>query len=621
MNTIIFLVVPSINVTPAWLYRIICDQKHTVPVVPALLMAGGLLKDVKSDLVERFVETKEERPYGFAHYEIITSGLSPNMFLKAKRIHSSEFYGSSFLSCLGKVLTHGVNENGDSHKGNTFNDQKLNDHLQSMANKICETLKTTERTKQTSLTTIAKMETECFIKVWNLTFNSIAYQFLHCFAGYFHNSYMWLFAEDSDELHKPPQSKDGIIRRSRLEYFLRSSKLSSCMEEENEKRKRVCKIFTNQAGQKNMKLKGLEAEYLHAASQLGVQDYIDGEILPINFSETDRVVLLDHLRQQIGETPHEIPLSYLFLRSALDLEKSVFMTYDQLKQKATECGIEKDESFEDFCKYFTSFGSILVVNFVNPKCNIVIIKPDEFLSTLDHAFAPAPYLLGDAHKLSMNGIMTDELARDLFKNDKDKFTEVLEAVGLVTKVNRYSDESIPFGTFYYMPSARQCEEKLTCNQKAVQLITSVRYPSMNMEVALSKYILSNRQNAILQASNQRNVTKICFTEEGDKKGFIEIVYQGGVIEFTIESINPLAIVQIIVNGCKKIAEHNSRRFGESKYHFAVLCAKDKHELAYNFNRKRHKIPYNERCCQCPPNLHLKAWNEVLKKASVYDLLF
>ena len=308
MNTIIFLVMPTVNVTPEWLYRIIYEQKHKVPVVPALLMIGGLVKEAKSDLVERFVNIKEERPHGFAHYEITTSGLSLNKFLEAKRIDSTEFYGSSFLSCLNKILMHGVNENGDSIEGGTCKDVKLIKHLGDMVKKIRETFKPAEQRKQASLTEIAKMETECLIKVWDLTFNSIAYQFLHCFAGHLHNSYMWLFAEDSHELHKPPQlqSKEGIIRRSRLEYFLRASKLSSCIEE-NEKRKKVCKIFANQ---KNMKK--LETEYLHAASQLGVQDYVDGQIISINFDETDRLVLLDHLKQQIREIPDEIPLSYFF---------------------------------------------------------------------------------------------------------------------------------------------------------------------------------------------------------------------------------------------------------------------------------------------------------------------
>ena len=300
------------------------------------------------------------------------------------------------------------------------------------------------------------------------------------------------------------------------------------------------------------------------------------------------------------------------------------MTYEQLKQKARECGIKNDESFEEFCSYFTSFGSILNVNLVNPKCNIVIIKPDEFLSTLDQAFAPAkhtPEILIDVHKLSLDGIITDELARTLFKKDTNTFVEVLEAVGLVTKVSHYSSDGHDYsGTFYYMPSARQCEEMLQYNQKAVQLITSVRYPSVNMEVALSKYVLSNIRNATLQASKKRNITKIHFKEESNKNGFIEIVYQGGVIEFTIESINPSTIVQIIIKGCKEIAKHNlRRRFGESKYHFAVLCDNDKHELAYNYTRKRHKIPYDEFCCKCPAKLHLNAWNEVLEKACDYNL--
>ena len=611
--------------TPTWLYKKLLKESYKVPILPALLISSGLPNSGKSEAVKMLLNLPETPPPGFSHYEHIATGLSPNSSIQAGKVDENSLYYYGFLAGLKKNLISRakcVAAVTDDYTKNAFNDEMLDSHLLNTLKHLQVIYKpTTEaETASNSLQQIkGLMEGAGLIKVWDLSFNSFVQQFIRCFSGHLYNSYMWLFTDierDKPQLHMPINKANINTRSSRLEYLVRCSKVICDL---NSKRKNACTIFAKcDDEEQHSDIEAMQKEYQSAAPQLGVDDLINEEIIPVNFSKIDRFFLLQQLKQQIIQKPQDIPLSHIFLRGALDLEKSIFMRHDDLKFKAIKCKMD-DESFEEFCRYFTSFGSILDVSLINEDCDIVIIKPNEFLLCLEKASSPQNIQNNDS--LLKYGIITEKLAFSLFGKEGDMFLKVLDAAHIVINVTgRCSHEYSHCGACYYMPSVRKVKDKTRYNPKAIQLVRSIRYPSINMEVILGKYLLDKIPNAFLQPYEMDNVTRIS-TLHDNMEAFIEVVYQGGVIELLVESAEhtiALFLVESIIDVCQEITKGVSKRYGQPQYHFAVLCAEEKHDFAYDFSRKRHILPDDEFCDHCQQK-HLDKdvalWIEALQKVS------
>ena len=597
-------------------------------MLPALLMCSGLPNSGKSEAVNKLLNLPlnlpEKPPTGFSHYESIATGLSPNSSLQAGKVDENGLYYYGFLSALKKNLVFRgkrVNEVIDDPKEDKFNDEMLDFHLHNILNHLKDAYKPfTEAgiANNSSQQIKGLMKGAGLIKVWDVSFNSFAQQFIRCFSGHLSNSYMWLFTDaerDKPQLHMPLNEANIKMRRSRLEYFVRCSKMTCDLKS---KRKNACTIFAKCEDEKQRSdIEAMQKEYRSAAPQLGVDDLINEEI--VNFSKTDNSFLLQQLKQQIMQKPEDIPLSHIFLRGALDLVKSVFITHDQLKLKAAMCKMDS-ESLQKFCQYFTSFGSILDVSLINEDCDIVIIKPNEFLLSLEKALNPKNIQNND--DLLKHGIITDELAFSLFGKEGDMFLKVLEAAHIVINVTgRCSREYSHCGVCFYMPSVKNVKDKIHYNLKAIQLVRSIRYPSVNMEAILGKHLLAKIPNTFLQPYEMDNVTRIC-TSHDNADAFIEIVYQGGVVELLVKSAEPTIttfLVENIIDVCQEITNSASKRYGQPQYHFAVLCAKEKHNFAYDFSRKRHILLDDKLCSHCLQQKHLDKdvaiWTNALQKVS------
>ena len=63
--------------------------------------------------------------------------------------------------------------------------------------------------------------------------------------------------------------------------------------------------------------------------------------------------------------PQIIPKSWMCFRSSLAQHGSSYINIEEFQHKAGKFGIE--ESLEEFCRFFTSFGNILDVRLVDPK--------------------------------------------------------------------------------------------------------------------------------------------------------------------------------------------------------------------------------------------------------------
>ena len=349
----------------------------------------------------------------------------------------------------------------------------------------------------------------------------------------------------------------------------------------------------------------LEEELHHIARQLKVTELLEERVTPLNITRDGKSTLQSYLRSILAQSEEvTIPVSWLFLRGALEHSENIFMKKAELCEIAEECGII-DKGFAEFCEKFTSFGSILDISLKYKKSDTIIIKTDEFLSKLGQVFDSIT-TTSDSHQTpcyAKNGIITTETVHELFGPEGKLFMTTLSEIGTVAIIpaGRYDDGS--HDECYYMPCARKMKQERSSDNVAVRILLSIEYPAtLNYEVAFTKYMLSLCPAARLQSSDNENVTIII--PNGDKTDRVTMIYRGDEIGIEVKANEcHLHYIKCVLSVFESIAEEAMQDCSETfTYAFASMC---KNEF--------HMLPH-ELCGRCQEkNEVLQVWMEALKE--------
>ena len=153
------------------------------------------------------------------------------------------------------------------------------------------------------------------MNIWDLGVNRTVMPFLYRFCGHISRNYMLLFHyldRDIDYLHEPPSVHDPLVMnwRSHIQYLFRSCQLSK-----GNKMKFPCKMFaTYSKNNEDENVDGVDEAKMSpeslrvwlstlrrvcgiVAKQMGVEDLVDIDIIPIDMeSNEDEQLLKDHCR-------------------------------------------------------------------------------------------------------------------------------------------------------------------------------------------------------------------------------------------------------------------------------------------------------------------------------------
>ena len=304
-----------------------------------------------------------------------------------------------------------------------------------------------------------------------------------------------------------------------------------------------------------------------------------------------------------------IPITWLFLRGALEHKEGMFMRKAELCQLAEECDIN-DEDFKEFCELFTSFGSIFDLSLVNDKSDIVIVKTNEFLSNLSKAFDDTPSTSG----YTENGIITKTAAKEMFgANQGETFMSVLALVGMVAVVpgGQHVEDEI-HEVCYYMPCARKGSQNRSIDKQAVRLLRNNRRPInfVNFEVAFTKRMLKH-SFAQLQSSTDENRTIIKCT---DNNSTITMTFRGDETEIRVMPPSKRHTLWV-VQAFKEIAEIiDKKNHGIFSYAFAIMCSKN--------DKEYHRLPHDVKLCdECKKMAEYNDWIEALTEVLRYYALY
>ena len=448
------------------------------------------------------------------------------------------------------------------------------------------------------------------MNVWDIGMNTIIVPFLHQFSGHFSLNYTWLFIDldrDLPSLHLPLEVGDEPITRcqSRVENLFHSCHLSR-----GSTKKFVCTIFATHKYEFEdvnftTQLNKLKDECNNVAKQMGLQELVDTQLIPIKMESDEAVRLLERTMQKVFRQLHSvyIPESWMSLRCSFAQYQSTYITDQELENKALNYGIFPD-SLNKFCKLFTSFGSILDVRLIDVRSKYIIIKPNEFLHKLLVFFNQ----MKEKSDLAYNGIMEQSRCKN-----QDAFLEILYSVGLVAKVPNnsiFNGMDIP-GPAFYISAVRVGAEKMASTHGAIQLIIGMESTPVNLHIMITDYLLNHMENVQLRLTSSINVT----TARINKGPFeIELKSLGDVIEIVShgsEKYGPMYrnLCRRIVKACHNVAQTMASQSRNIKYHFAITC---KHREI------RHVLP-SDLCKECNDSCinkgQVHVWNDILTNVS------
>lgn len=466
------------------LKEMIVDLKKTTKIKPVLISFSGLPESGKTKAVKHIlkcyvdksplnpVTRKEDRleAVGISYYELVAVGLAPTLRnLCITEVSKEASVVSGILSAFKNNVLEGKAPQFDldtTSIAKGFDNCDLEAHLQFVYKHLCQqsTIPKHKSDKEELsheeidyAEQIKRMLPEgiALINIWDVAINETVRHFLAALQGHLYNLHMWLFLDlerDLENLGEPPKIScthicrekrekrdgDGTIFmkwRPRLHYLLRSCKISEESEDNEKQRRRACTIFAKHSGAYNEdlqdKIEVLEKKVQSTAKHIGVTALLEEKIKTIKlddsgdnqFMDDSSLRLYQKFQSVICETPYnDIPLAWVFLRSLFYRLQRMVIPKDDLKKLAKECNMDK--SLEEFCKFYTSFGSILDISLINPEYQYVIVKPIGFLRSLDSFLCPNEEMHKEYPTICY-GIIPERAFRNVFQGDWPAFTEAL----------------------------------------------------------------------------------------------------------------------------------------------------------------------------------------------------
>lgn len=669
----------------------IIDQENTVKIRPILLALSGFANCGKSIVIQHLLRHYvEESPYmpmsrkgyirpttkaqGITFYEVLAYGTHHLQLTEVTNEFSFAFgIMTAFKKTMieDKVVPHFPMERGIRESKCIFEDADLENHLEYVYRHIAQfdhIPRSTDLKKEEErfITHLKKLpDGTGLMNIWDVTITSTsAIHYLNMLSGHLYNSNTWLFLDmeqDLDALDLPPPPEeiqlsmtqsncadkspidisdhDSLLTnkwRPRLHYLLQASKLCHGGKKRSN-RKGVCTVFARHGKIINEdlheKVEELEEKVQQAARQIGVSELIESKIQPINLSDKEgsndySQKLYQKLKQVICNTQYEdIPLSWIFLRSLFYHQRRSFISKSDLQSKAKACGIE-GESFDNFCHFFASFGSIIDFTLINPHHKLIVFLPIDFLRALDNILYPKNDTLFKEHPMMTKGIISESICQQIFEVSCSDYMTALISINLATKVtgacvkDGLSEKVSQTDTLYYVPQMRLSKSldlSKTNPFAYVYFITSIDSPPISKHAKFVRHMLSANNDLTLEFH-------LVPCPEKNKTLLLEISTKIQVTFITFSSTTLIEVSAVndkvyasVVKACHELAKPHET--GIVKYQFAVMCANNKDITPCSLlSCHNHVIPTKNLSCEACHEVEyfdekFNAWNRALEQVS------
>ena len=605
-----------------------------VKIAPFLLILGGLPDSCKSLALNHLMKkiggstgSVRNKKEGIFFCDIFAANnLQKNTILMApsarNRGYPSVVYSAveNMVRSMGKRLMD-VNIKPPLVSFPAFKDDDLDKHFEDvMANLHEDNLE-----KQREFTEWDQSYTcgLALVNVWDLGINKVPTYLLSRLAGHLYNSHVWLFLDllrDVDHLYEVPDNNsfnDEMFTmkwQSRIEYFLSFAQLARRNSKDHEK---VCSIIGSIKELAGTKEKVLVAKLIKAVNivskQLKLDHIIDVDIVHEFLAFEPQgikplIKLLESVIKAELDQAKEVPLSFIFLRSMLCSKDALYIAKEELEEIASKLKM----SLNDFCKLFTSFGSIIDVSLIDCDSHLVILKPVPFLKKLEQLF----YYSGNDTLVTTHSLISDVTSKSIFGKDDHVFMSFLESLTMAVQLLK-EKVNVPFTGSYahYVPIVCTNPPLVQCSPSSLYLQHDMNTTVSHLQVLFTEKFLNSYPESQLNVTMTPhiNITRFC---SPSVSLLFELVYHGDIIEFRFP---PDLHEEVLHNVCERIVIicHGIMDQSDILYDFAIMCSDDAHPC--KLQTPFHSFPIKMQCKKCSHRLssadiaNIDVFNSVLVK--------
>ncbi|XP_019856611.1 PREDICTED: uncharacterized protein LOC109585105 [Amphimedon queenslandica] len=642
------------TLTPKVLTNHLLNPSIKVKISPMLLITGGLPNSSKTTALRCLVRNvdvpvtglKEGDAIGFCEIFAARNLISNSILLAPpdrNKGYPSVLYAGveSMIRSSGKKLRDLNIHIFPAKEFSLFQDPGLNRHLE----EVMTDLSNHDQQKKIRLSKWDQTLTcgLALINVWDLGLNKIPTYLLSHLAGHLYNSHVWLFLDllrDAEHLYEVPEippnhpdvlrnDKDLIMKwRSRIRYFLSFARLAS---KKNDTRyKKFCSIIaTLRRPTETENKKSRLTEVVHAVSkQLKINELIDIENI-YEFQTFDEMRGLESLKTLLNswitdelKQAQDVPLSYIFLRGMLLGNKKLYIKRSVLQKISEELSMCPD-MFQEFCRLFTSFGSIIDVSLIDSKSEWIISQPIQFLNMLDKLF----YYNGDDELVTKYGLVTAVTSEQIFGTYSPVFMSFLESFNMAIKLsNKEVDLTLEGSSpIYYIPNVCTNLPDLQCTPVSLHLVQEMNTSLPHFRILFILKFLEYQPHIQIHhaAMESTHINVTTFTSHSNL--LFELVYLGDITEFRFPSIHHSHEDMTKICGCVIQACHDVMSKQSSiKYNFAIMCSGDEGSNPCKVQTYRHSLPFISSCKKCSSglsdkdNAKIAMFNAEIKKNRVPD---
>ena len=468
------------------------------------------------------------------------------------------------------------------------------------------------------------------VNIWNVASSKSTFYFLPFLSNQLRNNYFWLLFNhecNAENLLLPPTfSKDHhdkellMLWRSQLYYLLRNVYYSSGIRKAMEKR---CSLFCSSPTLQSETIREIIsklAEEMKIPHLIHHEDIIELSVPKLK-EAADSIVA-----EGFRSNKENIRLSWIFLRKHFYESDELYISKDKLMEKASNL-MMSEKNFNKFCRFFSSFGSIIDASKLGSQSHYIILKPVEFFSSLDRL------LYHDAELVCTYGLLTLSVLKQVFPKHAELFINVLLSANLATTINRDNvivknketelDDLEPSQKLYFIPIASKMPSLKECKHSELHLRISGHVLCRNIQATFTeKFLEKHKSFKIVFETNSDAVFSNCTSYVYNVWRF-DMICHGNEVEFLIDETaqSEIDLYFAILDCCYSMVEHFIRKEVNFKLDFSFLCCNELSKSPFLHDKVRHNLPMGPDSCEHPhcktllSSPPLKMWNKVLTKVS------
>ena len=252
-------------------------------------------------------------------------------------------------------------------------------------------------------------------------------------------------SRDGSELFEEPKldgygDNDYLMQlRSKLHYLLRIAGLTRETANSVAEVLRTTIVVANvredaKTDRQTLKalLRDVSTAIFQKADDVGIGQVLYPDILAIDVSSKEHAEsmqrVIEHVIKLAKCLEVDMPLNWMFFRTALYDHDTFYITKSELSAMAAECHIHKEEELLRFLSLFTHIGSLLY--FPDVFGEYIVLRPQGFFEAIHKMYYPEKSI-GEGHKqVLQNGYLCNVVAEQLWSKEAQLFMVLLCESGL-----------------------------------------------------------------------------------------------------------------------------------------------------------------------------------------------